>query len=547
MQVLGPPEPFDAVVVGSGATGGWAAKKLTEAGLHVALLEAGAKVTPRDFTEHVETWQMPYLGMDPTIKKRRPIQSTVYACRETNQHWFVDDFDNPYTQEKPFNWYRMRILGGRSLSWGRQSYRMSPLDLKAKSHDGYGDDWPISYEELVPHYEEVERYVGISGQPEGLKQLPDSVFQPPMPWTCGEAILRDAVKKKLNRTITMGRVAILTKAQNGRQACHYCGPCEQGCMTFSYFASPWTTVKDAMATGRCALITDAVAGHITMAGGKATGIAYIDAFTKQAKEVRAKIVVLCASTLESTRLLLNSKVADENAALGHHLMDHISGGGAYGIFPDLKTGPWIGPPRRANGIYVPRFLNIDQPRTDGLIRGYGYQGGSTPGFNMSAQGFGAKYKDTVRQSRWYVSLGCFAECLSRPENHVSIDSEKKDAWGIPVLKINMEWSENERGLLNHARHEAARMLEAAGVKNVQMTGHYSTPGEGIHEIGSARMGNDPKTSVFNSNCQSHEVPNLFCTDGSVWVSSGCQNPTLTMMAITVRACDFITKRYARNA
>jgi choline dehydrogenase-like flavoprotein len=546
LQVVAPRTPYDAVVVGSGATGGWAAKKLTEGGMRVALLEAGKNLTPRDFTEHKQSWQLDYLGLSPNIVKNRPIQGLVYACRESNYDWFVDDYENPYTQAKPFHWIRMRVLGGRSLSWGRQSYRMSDLDFKAASHDGYGDDWPISYADLVPYYEEVERYVGISGTAEGLPQLPDSIFMPAMPMTCGEELLRDTAKKKFGRTVTMGRTAILTRPHNGRQACHYCGPCEQGCVTFSYFSSPFTTVADAQKTGRLTLLTNAVASHLLMKDGKAEGIVYFDRITRAAREVKAKVVILCASTLESTRLLLNSKVCNSSGMLGKYLMDHIYRGGASGVLPGLEARPWAGPPRRPNGIYVPRFRNVKEKSTKGFIRGYGYQGGSTPSFNFGAPGFGAKYKNAVRNGVWGINLGLWGECLARKENAVEIDSDRVDAWGIPVLKVNAEWGDNEKKLWQDGREQAAEMLEAAGARNVQLTGEYSVPGFCIHEIGTARMGANPKTSVVNPYCQAHDVPNVFVTDGACWVSSGCQNPTLTMMALTLRACDYIMKEYVKT-
>lgn len=540
-QLIAPKEPFDAVVVGSGATGGWAAKKLTEGGMRVALLEAGPKITPKDFSEHVPGWQMPYLGMSPVYRRDRPIQSLCYACRETNYQWFVNDRENPYTQARPFHWIRMRVLGGRSMSWGRQSYRMSDLDFKAASHDGYGDDWPISYDEMVPYYEEVERYVGISGTAEGLPQLPDSIFLPGMEMTCGEQALRDALKKKLNRVVTIGRVAILTKQHNGRAPCHYCGPCEQGCITNSYFSSPWTTVADAQKTGRLTLVTDAVASHILMKDGRAQGIAWIDRVRHEARETRARTIVLCASSLESTRLLLNSKICNDNDALGHYVMDHIYGGGASGVMPGLEAKPWAGPPRRPNGIYVPRFRNVKEKSTKGFIRGYGYQGGSSPGFMFQAPGFGASYKNAVRGGQWTAGLYAWCECLARHENRVEIDRERVDAWNIPILKMQVEYGDNDKRLFDDGREQAAEMLEAAGAKDVRMNGQYSVPGFCIHEVGTARMGNDPRKSVVNRFCQAHEVPNIFVTDGACWVSSGCQNPTLTMMALTVRACDQILK------
>ena len=541
-------ENFDAVVVGSGATGGWAAKQLTEAGMRVAMLEAGQKITARDFTEHQQSWQVPYLGMSPKIIQDRPIQGLCYACDERNYKWFTSDVENPYTQTKPFHWIRMRVLGGRSLSWGRQSYRMGDLDFKAASRDGYGDDWPISYAEMVPYYETVEKFVGISGLAENLPQLPDSVFLPPMEFTCGEMLLRKAAMEKFGRVVTMGRTAILTKNHNGRAACHYCGPCERGCATFSYFSSPFTTIAAAQKTGRLTLITDAVAASIKLKDGKAARIEDIDRTTREAREVSGKILLLCASTLESTRLLLNSRICNSSGVLGKYLMDHIYQGGASGIMSMLEARAWAGPPRRPNGIYVPRFRNVKdgETETNGFIRGYGYQGGSSPGFNFGAPGFGASYKDAVRNGFWSINLGLWGECLARKENYVEIDNDRVDAWGIPVLKIHADWSDNEKKLWQDGREQAAAMLEAAGAIDVRMTGQHSVPGFCIHEIGTARMGNDPKTSVLNKYCQAHDVENIFVTDGAAWVSSGCQNPTLTMMALTVRACDYILREYSKK-
>lgn len=546
MQIAPSPTTFDAIVVGSGATGGWAAKRLTEAGMRVALVEAGMKITPKDFNEHAQAWQMPYLGMSPKIMQDRPIQGRCYACTEYNYKWFASDVENPYTQSKPFWWIRQRVLGGRSLSWGRQSYRMSSLDFKAASHDGYGEDWPLSYEDLVPYYELVEKYVGISGNAENLPQLPDSVFQPPMAMTSAEELFRDQVKSKMGRTVTIGRVAILTKALNGRQACHYCGPCERGCVTGSYFNSVTTTIPDAVKTGRLTLFTDAVTARINMKDGKASGVTYIDRVTREPREVRGKVVVLCASTLESTRLLMNSDLCNSSGTLGRYLMDHIYGGGAAGEFDGLESRPWSGMPRRPNGIYIPRFRNVKESSTEGFIRGYGFQGGASPSYSYDAPGFGASYKDAVHKSTWTMNIGAWCECLPRAENRVEIDKDRVDNWGIPVLKVNCEWGDNEKKLWQDARTQGAEMLEAAGFKNVRQTGQYSVPGFCIHEVGTARMSKDPRKGVVNQYCQTHDVENIFVTDGACWVSIGCQNPTLTMMAITVRACDYITREYAKK-
>ena len=542
---------YDAIVVGSGATGGWAAKVLTEAGLKVCVLEAGPPTTPEEFTEHAQPYDYKYRMTKPVKSPMQPMQSKVYAHRESNQKWFVNDIENPYTtpKDKPFNWIRQRRLGGRSLSWGRQSYRLSPLDLQAADHDGYGMNWPIKYGELVPSYEKVERAIGISGRAENLPQLPDSIFQPPMGLSCAEQLLRDRVGQKMGRTVTIGRVAVLTQSLNGRPACHYCGPCEQGCITNSYYASPWTTLKDAADTGNLTIMTDAPAAHVVMdkATGRASGVAYVDASTRTSREVRAKVVVMCASTIESTRLLLNSApggLANSSGVLGHYLMDHIYHSRANGEFPELPKGQaWYGPPRRPNGLYIPRFRNVDRSSTNGFIRGYGYQGGGFPAFAYNSPGFGSKFKNAVRsESAWPIGLHGFHECLARYENHISIDDSVRDAWGIPVPRISMTWSDNELALWEDSRIQGAEMLEAAGAKNVVIGGEPSVPGFGIHEMGSARMGADPKRSVLDKWNQTHDISNVFVTDGSAFTSIGCVNPTLTMMALTVRACERIIER-----
>ncbi len=547
-------EVFDAIVVGSGATGGWAVKKLTEAGLKVALVEAGKKITLQDFTEHKQPWDVPFLNISrEQMLKERPVQALCSGCNEFNHKWFVNDLENPYTtpSDKPFRWIRQRVLGGRSLSWGRQSYRMGPIDFKAASHDGFGDDWPLTYEEMVPYYEEVERYIGISGKAENLVQLPDSVFLPAMSFTCGEMLLRDAVMKKMDRVLTIGRAAVLTQPLNGRAACHYCGPCNRGCVTLSYYNSVTTVIADALKTGRLTLLTDAAAANVVMGNdGKAKGVRYIDTRSKEEHVISSKVVVLCASTLESTRLLLNSNICNSSGTLGHYLMDNIFEGGAQGTLPVTEGRAWIGPPKRPNGIYVPRFRNVNEKITHGpkgsFIRGYGYQGGSYPSFDLGAPGFGKSYKAAVHNTRWNTALAFFGESLARKENAVEIDKERKDAYGIPILKISAAWSDNERAMYHDGQQQAAEMLEAAGAKDVKITGTYSVPGFAIHELGTARMGLDKKTSVLNKHNQAWDVENVFVADGASFVSSGCANPTLTMMALTVRTCDYIIKDYSKR-
>jgi len=546
MYIQQPGFVYDAVVVGSGATGGWAAKRLTEAGMRVALVEAGRRIPPTEFTEHKPSWQLPYLGYSPIVSRSRPIQSTCPSCTEYNYKWFVNDHENPYTQEKPFTWIRMRVLGGRSLSWGRQAYRMSDLDFKAASHDGYGDNWPISYAELSPYYDLVESYIGVSGQREGLPQLPDGPFLPPMKFTCGEEVFKHEVESKMGRRITIGRAAILTQKHNGRPACHYCGPCFRGCITKSYFNSPATTLADAEATGRLTIFTDAVAARVVMKDGKASAVSYVDAAKRDLHEVRGKLIVLCASSLESVRLMLNSSICNSSGVLGHYLLDNMFRGGADGFIPAESPSPWNGAPARPNGIYIPRFRNVKEKETNGFIRGYGYQGGCTPSFDFAAPGIGAEYKDAVRNGHWSMRLNLYTECLARKENRVEIDPSRTDAWGIPILKMNMAWSDNELKMFADAQHEATAMLKAAGAQNIKLYDERSKPGAAIHETGGARMGDDRRSSVVNRYNQTHDVENLFVTDGSCFVSNACVNPTLTMMAITVRACDYITKEYAKK-
>jgi choline dehydrogenase-like flavoprotein len=548
---------FDVIVVGSGASGGWAAKRLAEAGVQVALVDCGRAHGDEIFSEHTSSFSLKYRDRAPeVIKRTRPVQKECYACMEYNYDWFANDLEEPYTtpEGKPFSWQgRLRIIGGRTNVWGRQSYRLSDLDFKAKSHDGYGDDWPIEYKDLAPYYDIVEDYVGISGQAEGVDELPDGRFQPPMAMTCAETQLRTRVKAKFGRTVTIGRTANLTKPTNGRAPCHYCGPCERGCQTHSYFNSAFTTVADALKTGKCTLVPNAMAYKVLTdpQSGKATGILYIDRVTRQPREVRARAVVLCAQALESTRILFNSAnkdheagLANSSGVLGHYLMDHHSSAGAFGILTNLTEPVKIGPPSRPNGIYVIRFRNTKtSEQQKDFIRGYGFQGGGGGGYpNFWSPGFGAAWKKAIlAASPSYIQLGGFGETLARFENHAKIDPDGKvDAWGIPVLQVSMTFGDNEKAMMKDMAATAAEMIEAAGGTMVQQNiDTNAVPGWGIHEVGTARMGHDPKTSVLNAFCQTHDVKNLYVMDGSGFVSIACQNPTLTIMALAVRATDHL--------
>ena len=543
---------FEALVVGSGASGGWAAKRLSEAGLKVALVDCGRPQSDANFTEHKPAFELKYRDRAPeVIKKTRPVQKDCYACMEYNYNWFANDLDEPYTTPKdmPFSWQgRLRVTGGRTNVWGRQSYRLSDLDFKAASHDGYGENWPLSYQDLVPYYDIVEEYVGITGISEGVYELPDGKFHPPMGLTCSEVLLRNKVKEKLGWTVTLGRSANITKSINGRASCHYCGPCERGCVTHSYFNSAFTTVADALKSGNCTHIANAMAYKVLMDSdrNRAKGILYIDRVTRQPKEVYGKVVVLCAQSLESVRILFNSAntqypngLANSSGVLGHYLMDHITGGGAGGELADLGEKRDVNGPNRPDGIYVIRFRNTHNGTRSKFLRGYGYQGGGGVGFNFDAPGFGAAFKKGLLDRMTGIGLGGFGECLARWDNYVEIDPSVVDTFGIPVLRIHMTYGENEMALVKAMADDAAEMLEAAGAKNVRKDANASAPGWAIHEVGIARMGDDPKKSVLNQFQQSQDVKNLFVCDGAGFTSTACQNPTLTIMALCVRSCDYL--------
>ncbi len=548
----GSKQRFDVIVVGSGASGGWAAKRLAEAGVKVALLDCGRPQSDQNFNEHMPSFDLKYRNRIPdVIRQTRPIQKDCYACTEFNYHWFANDIDEPYAAAPGtnFSWQgRVRMVGGRTNVWGRVSLRLSDLDLKAASFDGFGADWPLAYKDLAPYYDLVEEYVGVSGRNDGYPYLPDGKFQPPMPLNCLETHFGDRVKSKLGWVVTPTRTANITKPLNGRAPCHYCGPCHQGCVTHSYFNSSFTTVADALASGNCTLIPNAMAYQVMMDQGRnrARGIVYIDRNTREVNEVEAGVVVLSAQALESTRILLNSAnrqhpngLANSSGVLGHYLMDHIMGGGATGEFPEQAVKPTLNGPHRPCGIYVARFRNIPASRSKKFLRGYGFQGAGHSDFNFQAAGFGDAYKKSILDPITVVKLGGFGESLGRWENYVELDPSLRDAFGIPTLRMHMKYGDNERAMVQDMADSAAEMMEAAGAKNIRTTMKESTPGWAIHEVGIARMGNDPKKSVLNAFLQTHDVRNLFVMDGAGFPSTGCQNPTITIMALTVRSCDYL--------
>ncbi|MGI9626359.1 MAG: GMC family oxidoreductase [Longimicrobiales bacterium] len=551
---------YDAIVIGSGITGGWAAKELTEAGLNTLVLEAGPLVIPeRDYTEHVPAWDMRYRGMGDRKKldERQAVQKECYACDELGSAFFVDDVDNPYTTEpdEPFLFLRGRQVGGRSIMWGRQVYRMSDLDFEANEREGVGVDWPIRYADLEPWYEHVERFIGVSGEALGLPQLPDSHFLPAMEMTCAERFVQTGMARAYGneRTLTIGRCAVLTQDHLGREACHYCGPCERGCRTRSYFSSLNATLPAAEATGRMTLRPNSVVHTLGYRDGKIASVHVTDRETGQQLEFSGRVVFLGASTLESTRLLLNSKSADfpdglanGSGALGRYLMDHTMGHGAQGRVPGFEDPS--NENRRLNGIYLPRFRNVTDTSPD-FQRGFAYQGsGSRQGWGrgVSTEGIGADFKRSLTEpGPWRMNLYGFGECLPDERNRVELDPVVTDAWGVPALKIRCKWRDNELAMFEDMAVSAAEMLEAAGVRDVTMFHEDNPPGKTIHEMGTARMGRDPDTSVLNGFNQAHDVANLFVIDGSCMASSANQNPSLTYMALTARACDFAVQSMRR--
>ncbi len=557
-------EPYDAIVVGSGISGGWAAKELTERGLKVLLLEAGRPTNPQqDYVEHIQPWQQPFRGWGnrAALEKHQPTQRLCYACDEWSGKFFVDDLENPYTTptDKPFHWIRGRQVGGRSLTWGRQVYRWGDIDFTANARDGVGVDWPIRERDIAPWYDHVERFIGVSGQKEGMSQVPDGQFLPPMQMRCAETHVRERLMKAYGgeRVVTIGRVAILTQDHNGRAACHYCGPCERGCITRSYFSSPSSTLPAAQATGRLTLRPFSVVESVLYdaRARKATGVRVIDANTMKTIEFKARIVFLCASALESTRILLNSTspefpggLGSSSEALGRYLMDHTMGHGARGTIPGYENHRSYG--NRPNGIYLIRWQNIKE-KNPNFLRGYSYQGGgwrSGWGRGGGMTGFGADFKESLlkEQGPWTFSLDGRGEMLPSAENFVALDPTVKDKWGVPALRITCAYGENEKAQWKDQIASAVEMLEAAGATDISTYADDVKPGLVIHEMGTARMGRDPRTSVLNGTNQVWDAPNVFVTDGACMASSAHQNPSITYMALTARAAAHAVELMNRN-
>lgn len=544
---------YDAIVVGSGISGGWAAKELCEKGLKTLVLERGPMV------EHIADYKT--MNMDPwdfqNAKKLTSEESKDFyvASRsgfvtEENKHFYHNDLADPYEEKQRFDWIRADVVGGRSLLWGRQCYRWSNLDFEANAKEGVGIDWPIRYKDLMPWYDYVENYVGISGEALGLPHLPDGKFLPPMEMNCLEKHVRAEIEKKFpGRHMTIGRVANLTVEHNGRGACQSRNRCNRGCPYGAYFSSQSVTLPAAAKTGNLTLRPGSMVHSVIydQEKGKATGVRIVDRESKEVIEYFAKVIFLNASSLGSTAILLNSVserfpngLGNDSGELGHNIMDHHYRIGASGTFEGMEDKYYKG--RRPNGIYIPRFRNIDEKsKTSEFLRGYGYQGaGTREGWvrGTNDKSFGGEWKDSLTQAgAWSFRINGFGEVLPNHENKMYLDFNQKDQWDLPKIIFDAGYKENEMKMRPFMASDAAEMLEAAGMKNVSTFDNGGALGIGVHEMGTARMGRDPKTSVLNGNNQIHSVSNVYVTDGACMTSSGNQNPSITYMALTARAVD----------
>jgi choline dehydrogenase-like flavoprotein len=545
---------YDAIVVGTGISGGWAAKELTEKGLKTLVLDRGRDVKHGEYpTATKDIWELPYGGRATAddLQRWATAARTGYVVAQSSKHWFANDVDHPYTEINRFDWVRGYHVGGRSIMWGRQSYRWSPMDFEANAKDGVAVDWPIRYDDLAPWYDHVETFIGVSGQAEGAPQLPDGKFLPPMEFNCVEKHFKQAVAEKFGRLLTIGRVAHITgplthNESPQRGQCQYRNLCIRGCPYGAYFSSNSSTLPAAEKTGNMTLKPNSIVYEVIYDAkeGRATGVRVQDAETGQHTEYFAKVIFLCASTFGSAFIMMNSiserfpnGFGNDSGELGCNIMDHHLDVGASATVDGFDDMYYTG--RRANGIYIPRYRNVGKDKRK-YLRGFGYQGGASRGTWTSLMTKDALGEDLKKQAAvpgpWYMGLGGFGEILPYHQNRVTIDRNRKDKHGMPVLAFDATLKDNERAMREDMANDAAEMLEAAGYRNVRT--HNSDDigiGLGIHEMGTARMGRDPKTSVLNGFNQVHACKNVYVTDGSCMTSAACQNPSLTYMALTARA------------
>ena len=546
---------FDAIVVGSGISGGWAAKELCEKGLKTLVLERGRMVKHiEDYpTMNLDPWDVKHGGRTTQEELKNYNKQKRWGIHEGNRHFYNKDSEYDYDEIKPFDWIRGTQVGGRSLIWGRQTYRWSDDDFEANLRDGIAVDWPVRYKEIAPWYSYVEKFIGVSGEALNLPQLPDSEFLPPMELNCVEKELQSSIAKNYtDRVLTIGRVAHITegtKNGSGRKACQYRNRCDRGCPYGAYFSSNSSTIPVAEKTGKLTLRPNSVVSEVIYNKDKkrATGVRVVNTVTKEISEFKAKIIFLCASSMASTAILMNSKsdrfpngLGDDSGELGHNIMDHQLGSGASGKYEGFQDRYYYG--RRPNGFYIPRFRNIGgKSKNLDFIRGYGYQGGASRGDWSKAikeLSYGSDFKNAIlKPGGWSIGMGGFGEVLPYHENRMFLDYNKIDSYGLPKIVFDAEFKENEKKMKEDWKIQAAEMLENAGCKDVTINDSNAPIGKGIHEMGTARMGRNAKTSVLNKYNQIHSVKNVFVTDGAFMTSSGTQNPSLTYMAFTARAVD----------
>lgn len=543
---------YDAIVVGTGISGGWAAKELTENGLNTLVLERGRDVKHvQDYpTMFEDPWELPNadtISSDEAKHYQKQLR-TGYTVRESTKHWWVKDTDQPYEEVKRFDWMRGYHVGGRSIMWGRQSYRFSEMDFEANAKDGIAIDWPIRYADIEKWYDHVEEFVGISGRNEGVPHLPDGKFLPPMELNCVEEVLKESMQEKFGRLLTIGRVANLTQPHNGRGQCMMRNLCIRGCPYGGYFSSNSSTLPAASATGNMTLKPNSIVDSVIYDEEleKAVGVRVIDAETLEMEEFYAKVIFLNASCMNTTLIMLNSisnrfpnGLGNDSGELGHNIMDHHLGVGASGRFEGFEDSYYWG--RRPNGFYIPRYRNIGGNNRN-YIRGFGYQGSASRQAwqrGVRELSIGLELKEILKKpGSWSVGMTGFGEMLPDHSNKVYLNHDKKDKWGQPILVFDCEFGENEYNMREDMKNDAAEMLEASGFKDVNTFDNPGGPGLGIHEMGTARMGNDPNTSLLNKWNQVHSAKNVFVTDGACMTSAGCQNPSLTYMALTARAANY---------
>lgn len=557
-----PETTYDAIVVGSGISGGWAAKELTEKGLKVLMLERGNHIEHvKDYvTANKEIWEFPHRDTrTQEMIKEHPVLKRDYPLSEQTLGMWVKDTESPYTETKRFDWFRAYHTGGRSLHWGRQSYRFSKMDFEANAKEGIGVDWPIRYDEIASWYSYVERFAGIQGSKEGLDVLPDGEFLPAMDMNVVEKDVAVKLKSHYNgkRHMFIGRSANITEArpEQGRTNCQYRDRCWRGCPFGGYFSTQSATLPAARKTGNLTMENNKIVTKLIYDKNtkKATGVEVIDAETNKTYTYNAKIIFLCASTFNSTWILMNTAtdiwpegLGSSSGELGHNVMDHHFRVGASGRPEGYEDKYIFG--RRPTGIYIPRFRNIDGDKRD-YLRGFGYQGGAGRGRGMHVAELtiGAELKEALTEpGNWNMGITAFGEMLPDHSNKISLDKTKKDKWGLPVLNFDVEIKENEKKMRIDMMNDAAEMLEAAGLKDVHTNDSGYAVGMGIHEMGTARMGRDPKTSVLNGNNQVWDAMNVFVTDGACMTSASCVNPSLTYMALTARAVDFAVKELKKG-